>query len=287
MRKRIFSIVILVTVIFNAFYISANAYESRCYCCHRRISSDFCYRCGYCGWYICTNCGACGCGYYGYIDYGGNYVEENTTTTEHEETTTTNEYIYTETDAIYESNQGPDNTTDKYPNVKGSSSGNGDVEPLYIALFIGLFAFVLFIISIVLSDLKATKKQINSAVTSDKADVKVYEKSIETSKPNIEVKDDINKPADIRTTQTAIQKTNKTKTNIKKPPNNSVKTKQSPEELINNLEIGKSVRHSSYGKGLVKDIDKRADRIVIDFGSQDRIFKLSVIAEKRFIELID
>lgn len=39
-------------------------YNRKCYSCDYRVSSKN-KRCKICGWYICKNCGSCGCGYNG------------------------------------------------------------------------------------------------------------------------------------------------------------------------------------------------------------------------------
>lgn len=44
-------------------------YENVCWKCHRRISSTIHARCKDCGWYICSSCASCGCGYYEFYGY--------------------------------------------------------------------------------------------------------------------------------------------------------------------------------------------------------------------------
>jgi len=38
-------------------------YQNHCYCCKSRIDSFVNKRCRTCGWFICSNCGHCGCGF--------------------------------------------------------------------------------------------------------------------------------------------------------------------------------------------------------------------------------
>lgn len=37
--------------------------KAKCFNCHTIVDSVIDYKCGACGWIICTHCGACGCGY--------------------------------------------------------------------------------------------------------------------------------------------------------------------------------------------------------------------------------
>jgi hypothetical protein len=48
-------------------------YETVCWGCGGRISSGINARCRDCGWYICSNCDACGCGYHKYHGYRKSY----------------------------------------------------------------------------------------------------------------------------------------------------------------------------------------------------------------------
>ena len=64
---------ILFAVIFLVYYINSfnketkqktNNYSNHCFKCGSYINSSKNKRCPSCGWYVCSNCGSCGCEYH-------------------------------------------------------------------------------------------------------------------------------------------------------------------------------------------------------------------------------